>query len=73
MTHLADVDSTTAAVVFSSIYRKPPDDTVSLCGTHITNGVVMQEGTKVRCRFCRRRDEKGLPAAQEVWEGEGGR
>lgn len=53
MTHLADVKSTTAAVLFGSVYRKPPAGTQALCGVRIRNGVVMQSGTTVKCPACR--------------------
>lgn len=52
-THLADVESTSGALSFGVPYRKPPTDTRALCGAHIRDGVVMQEGTKVRCSACR--------------------
>lgn len=62
MTHLADVESTSGAVVFGVPYRQPPADTRALCGVHIRDGVVMQTGTKVRCSACRylSHTERGL-------------
>jgi hypothetical protein len=52
MTHLTDVESTTAGVSFGVVYRKPPTDTKAFCGVAIRDGVVMQPGTKVKCRAC---------------------
>lgn len=66
-THMADVEKTDARVMFGVPYRHPPEDTKALCGCTISNGVVMQEGCKVRCHACRainRREERRL--------GEGG-
>lgn len=51
-THLADIEMATAALAFGKVYRKPPEDTVALCGVRIRDGVVMQSGTKVKCRAC---------------------
>lgn len=53
VTHLADVESTAASIAFGATYRKPPEDTVTLCKVRIRDGVVMREGTKVKCRTCR--------------------
>ena len=57
-THVADVPWTSAAVQFGAPYRKPPPSTRALCGVHIRDGVVMREGTKVRCHACRYLSEK---------------
>lgn len=51
-THLADVGATTAATQFGAVYRQPPTDTRAFCGVHISNGVVMRAGSKVRCSAC---------------------
>jgi len=58
-THLADVESTHAAVAFGATYRRPPVGTRALCGVHIRDGVVMQEGTKVKCRTCSALERNG--------------
>lgn len=52
-THLADVESTTAAVAFGATYRRPPVGTKAICGVRIVDGVVMQTGSKVRCPTCK--------------------
>lgn len=59
-THLADIESTTAAVAFGATYRRPPLGTKAICGVRIRDGVVMQTGTKVKCKTCRVLDEKGF-------------
>lgn len=51
-THLADIDRSSGAVIFGKPYRKPPVDTQALCGVKISDGVVMREGTKTKCRAC---------------------
>jgi hypothetical protein len=58
VTHLVDVNSTTAAVAFGVPYRKLPTDTRALCGVHIRDGVVMQAGTRLKCRACRLQAEE---------------
>ena len=58
-THIADVTYTRTAFVFGKQYRQPdPSTTRALCGVRIIDGVVMREGTKVRCRACRFVDGK---------------
>lgn len=51
-THLADVEQTVSAVAFGASYRAPVPGTKALCGVEIKDGVVMEEGTPVRCRTC---------------------
>lgn len=53
MTHIAEVTAVTAAVAFGHHYSKPAVDTRALCGVHIRDGIVMREGTKVKCSSCR--------------------
>lgn len=53
-THLANVTQTHAAVQFGATYRMPdPASTRTFCDKPVKDGVVMREGTKVRCRVCR--------------------
>ena len=51
-THLADVTSTSGGLAFGKPYRKPPSSTRALCGVRIIDGVVMQEGTRLKCSAC---------------------
>jgi hypothetical protein len=59
-THLADVESTQAAVAFGATYRRPPVGTKAICGVRIVDGVVMQAGATVKCPTCRVLAERGL-------------
>jgi hypothetical protein len=59
-THVADVESTSASVIFGATYQKPPVDTRAICGVKISDGVVMRDDTKIRCRTCRVLEERGL-------------
>lgn len=53
MTHLADIDRSSGAIIFGKPYRKPPTDTKALCGVTISDGVVMREGSTLKCRACK--------------------
>jgi hypothetical protein len=59
-THLADIESTHAAIAFGATYRRPPVGTRAICGVHIKDGVVMQTGSKVKCPTCKALAERGL-------------
>lgn len=59
-THLADVEQSVITMAFGATYRTPDPSTVALCGVKITDGVIMQTGTSVRCPTCRFADKKGL-------------
>lgn len=66
-THVADVRWTSAALSFGVPYRKPPTSTVTLCGVHVKDGVVMHRGTKIKCHACRYLDGKtGWPTIEEM-------
>lgn len=53
-THVADVDVDRITIGhFIQDYRRPADGTVALCGVKIKDGVIMREGSSVRCRACR--------------------
>lgn len=58
-THVADVESSTMGSLIGKPYRRPDRATRALCGVSISDGVVMREGTKVRCSPCRYLDREG--------------
>lgn len=64
-THLMNVVDTHRGVSHGVGYDRP-DRGSALCGRLIDDGVVMREGTKVRCRVCRFLDEHDL--AEKVAE-----
>jgi hypothetical protein len=51
-THLMRPTSISHAVVFGKDYRRP-DDGPALCGVRITDGVVMRDGSNLKCPTCR--------------------
>lgn len=53
VTHLADLEGTLAAFFAGAAYRRPIPGTIALCGVAIKDGVVMREGSRVKCRACR--------------------
>jgi hypothetical protein len=55
VTHLIDTDRTDAAVKFGAPYRRVDGEAV--CGKTLTDGVVMPDGYKVKCRVCRKINE----------------
>lgn len=52
-THVMRVGSMSTAMMFGATYKKPGEGWAE-CGVWITDGVVMQEGSKTRCVTCRR-------------------
>lgn len=76
-THLMEVEDVVMAHQFGATYEMPvPGE--ALCGVSIEDGVVMQAGTKVKCRPCRWIEEHFMRRVTDLpdigtWEGEGGR